>query len=107
MIFNQGDIVYLDFNPTKGHEQRGNRPALVISNADFPKYTGLHLVCPISNNTKEYPTHVRLDDGSGVTGSVFCEHLRAVDLEARNANKKGECHPDILEEVLDIVQSFI
>ena len=32
MIFEQGDIVYLDFDPQSGHEQKSRRPALVISN---------------------------------------------------------------------------
>ena len=27
---NQGDVVFLDFNPTKGHEQSGFRPAVII-----------------------------------------------------------------------------
>ena len=31
----QGDIVYLDFVPTKGHEQTGYRPAVVVSNNVF------------------------------------------------------------------------
>ena len=31
-IPSQGDIVYLDFDPQAGHEQRGRRPALVVSN---------------------------------------------------------------------------
>ena len=28
----QGDIIKLDFSPTKGHEQQGRRPALIVSN---------------------------------------------------------------------------
>ena len=34
-VFEQGDIVYLDFDPQAGHEQRGRRPALVVSNNLF------------------------------------------------------------------------
>ncbi len=30
-IPSRGDIVYLDFDPTKGHEQKGLRPAFVLS----------------------------------------------------------------------------
>ena len=46
----QGDIVYLDFNPTKGHEQKGKRPAIVISNNVFNKNTKMAMVCPITSN---------------------------------------------------------
>ena len=35
MSFKQGDIVYIDLDPTKGHEQAGKRPCLVISNNDY------------------------------------------------------------------------
>ena len=44
----QGDIVYLDLNPTKGHEQKGSRPAIVISNNIFNKNTKMAIVCPIT-----------------------------------------------------------
>ncbi|MDR2575182.1 MAG: type II toxin-antitoxin system PemK/MazF family toxin, partial [Treponema sp.] len=28
----QGDIIIMDFTPTKGHEQQGHRPAVIVSN---------------------------------------------------------------------------
>ena len=34
-VFEQGDIVYLDFDPQAGHEQKGRRPALVVSNPNW------------------------------------------------------------------------
>lgn len=52
MMFQQGDIVFMDFNPTKGHEQAGRRPALIISNNDYNRIMGLYVVCPITNNTR-------------------------------------------------------
>ena len=52
-----GDIVYLDFNPTKGHEQNGFRPAIVLSNDVFNSFTKMVIVCPITTNIKEFPTH--------------------------------------------------
>ena len=45
-IFEQGDIVYLDFDPQSGHEQKGRRPALVISNNLFNRVSSLTMVCP-------------------------------------------------------------
>jgi len=45
----QGDIIKMDFNPTKGHEQQGRRPALVVSNASYNKFArGVAIVCPIT-----------------------------------------------------------
>lgn len=80
----QGDIVFLDFNPIKGHEQAGVRPAVVISNNTFNKNTKMVILCPITSNNKEFPTHYQLEDTINVHGSVLCEHVRSVDYEIRN-----------------------
>ena len=80
----QGDIVFLDFNPTKGHEQKGARPAIVISNNVFNINTKMVIVCPITSNNKEFPTHYLLEDTKKIYGSVLCEHLRSIDYEIRN-----------------------
>ena len=47
MVFEQGDIVHLDFDPQAGHEQRGRRPALVVSNNLFNRVSSLTMVCPL------------------------------------------------------------
>lgn len=51
-IFEQGDIVYLDFDPQSGHEQKGRRPALVISNNLFNRVSSLTMVCPITHTDR-------------------------------------------------------
>ena len=79
----QGDIVYLDFNPIKGHEQKGRRPAIVISDDAFNEYTKMAILCPITSNTKEFPTHYLLEDSKKIKGSVLCEHMRSIDYEVR------------------------
>lgn len=79
----QGDIVYLDFNPIKGHEQKGRRPAIVISNDAFNEYTKMAILCPITSNTKEFPTHYLLEDSKKIKGSVLCEDMRSIDYEVR------------------------
>lgn len=80
----QGDVVYLDFNPTKGHEQTEFRPAIIISNNIFNVHTKMVMVCPITSNNKYFPTHYCLEDTKNIKGSVLCEHIRSVDYEARN-----------------------
>lgn len=80
----QGDIVFLDFNPTKGHEQAGMRPAVVISTNTFNQNTKMVMLCPITSNNKEFPTHYQLEDTRRVHGSVLCEHIRSIDYEMRN-----------------------
>ena len=79
----QGDIVYLNLEPTKGHEQSGIRSAVVISNNVFNKNTKMAIVCPITSNDKEFPTHYKLEDTTKIHGSVLCEHIRSIDYEYR------------------------
>jgi mRNA interferase MazF len=103
----QGDIVYLDFNPQAGHEQAGRRPALVVSNEAYHKYTNLAIVCPITNTEKTFPMHVPLDDRTAATGVILCEHVKALDITARNASYKEKLPNDLLSEVLErIMLSF-
>lgn len=80
----QGDVVFLDFNPTKGHEQKSFRPAVVISANVFNQNTKMVIVCPITSNEKEFPTHYKLEDTKSIHGSVLCEHIRSIDYEIRN-----------------------
>ena len=80
----QGDVVYLNFNPTKCHEQSGFRPAIIISNNVFNKNTKMVMVCPITSNEKTFPTHYKLEDTKLIRGSVLCEHIRSIDYEIRN-----------------------
>jgi len=47
----QGDIVALSFDPQSGYEQKGRRPAVIISNKTFNQHIGLAFACPI---TKSY-----------------------------------------------------
>lgn len=96
----RGDIIIINFDPVKGHEQAGKRPALVISNEKFYSIFKLAVILPITNNIKDFPFHVLLDDRTKIKGAILCEHLRTVDLEERKYNKVEELPEDILEEVL-------
>ena len=103
----QGDIVILNFNPQAGHEQAGRRPALVISNSSFHRYTGLAIVCPITNQINNYPLHVRLDGRTKTTGEILCEHIKSLDYNARNIAYVEALPDDLLSEVLDRVRMSI
>ena len=53
----QGDIVFLDFNSTKGHEQKGTRPGMVISNDVFNINTKMVIILCLSNIYCEIGKH--------------------------------------------------
>lgn len=56
----QGDIVYLEFDPQAGHEQKGKRPALIVSNNTFNQFTNRAIVCPLSKTKKKFPPAHRI-----------------------------------------------
>ena len=100
----QGDIVYVDLDPTKGHEQRGTRPAIVISNNVFNEHTKMLILCPITSNTKDYPTHYKLEDTKKIVGAVLCEHIRSMDYETRKIRFVEEASENDLLSVITLMK---
>lgn len=103
----QGDIITLEFDPQTGHEQRGRRPALVVSNHLFNRITNLALVCPITRANRDFPLHVSLDERTQSIGVIMCEQVKSLDISARNAVFQEKVPQDILDEVLDIISGFV
>lgn len=106
-MVNQGDIIKVNFNPQAGHEQAGYRPALVISNNFFNQKTNLTIVCPITNTNNRFPLHIPLDDRTETTGVILCEHVKALDLNARTYRVVEQLPRDLLEKVIEVVFSEI
>jgi len=99
----QGDIIKINLNPKSGHEQAGNRPAVIISNDYFIEKARFAIVCPISNTDKNFPLHVRLDERTKTTGVVLCDHVRSLDINSRFYTFIETMPRDILENVINIV----
>ena len=106
-VFEQGDIVYLDFDPQSGHEQKGRRPALVVSNDLFNRISSLTMVCPITHTDRRHPFHVRLDSRTKTDGLILCDQARMLDLTSRHAAFTESAPQDIVAEVVDIITGFI
>ena len=103
----KGDFVAVTFDPQSGHEQRGRRPALVVSNTLFNEHTGLAFVCPITNTDRDFPFHVAIMNDPEVTGFVMVEQVKSVDFHARKVRRIGKVSGDVLEEVLSILDACI
>jgi mRNA interferase MazF len=88
-----GDLIWTDFDPSRGREQAGRRPALVISAAAFTRYTGLAVVCPITSRVRPYPTSVVLPPGLPVSGEILTSHIRSIDTLARPIHYAGGAVP--------------
>lgn len=106
-VFEQGDIVYLDFDPQAGHEQRGRRPALVVSNNLFNRVNSLTMVCPITHTDRYSPFHLRLDARTRTAGVIMCDQARMLDLRSRRASFEEKAPEEITAEAVDMIISFI
>jgi len=103
----KGDFVALTFDPQTGHEQRGRRPALVVSNDLFNKHTGLCIACPVTNARRDYPFHVSLPDDCEVTGVVMVEQIESIDFRARKVKRIGSAPEAVLQEALSLLDACI
>ncbi|MCE2485269.1 MAG: type II toxin-antitoxin system PemK/MazF family toxin [Desulfurellaceae bacterium] len=103
----KGDFVILTFDPQAGHEQRGRRPALVVSNTLFNRHTRLAMVCPITNTFKDIPFHVAVPDESSLTGYIMVEQLKSVDWASRQARFVEKTPAAVLNEVLSLLDACL
>ena len=85
----QGEIIWIDFDPQSGHEQAGRHPALVLSRLAYNQRIGRAFVCPITSKVKGYPFEVAIKTTS-VTGVALSDHLKNVDWVSRRAALTGE-----------------
>ena len=103
----KGDFIALTFDPQSGHEQRGRRPALVISNDLFNRHTGLCIACPITRTPRDYPFHVSIPEGEDVAGFVMVEQVKSIDFRSRKARRIGQAPVAVLEEALSLLDACI
>lgn len=104
---NKGDFVVVTFDPQSGHEQRGRRPALVVSNKLFNQHTGLAIVCPITNANRSVPFHVPVPQGGVLTGYIMVEQVKSIDFNARKAQFVATAPADTLSDVLGILDACV
>ena len=102
----QGDILFINLNPTKGYEQSGVRPVVVVSNDVYNSFSPIRIIAPITNTNREFPLNVKLPDSIKTTGTVICQHIRAVDTEQREATFKERLPAETLEKILAIVPNL-
>ena len=102
-----GDFVRLTFDPQSGYEQRGRRPALVVSNTLFNTRTQLAMVCPITNTFRNVPFHVKVSNDSSLTGYIMVEQIKSVDYVSRQGQFLEKASDEVLDEVLSILEACL
>lgn len=94
-----GDLVWLTFDPQAGHEQRGRRPALILSPRVYNAKARLAIACPITSHVKGYPFEVPLPPGEKITGVVLADHVKNLDWQARRVVFEAKASDDIVSDV--------
>ena len=102
-----GDLVWLTFDPQAGHEQRGRRPALILSPRVYNAKARLAIACPITSQVKGYPFEVKLPAPAPITGVVLADHVRNVDWEARRVAFEGRAPAEVLTEVRERLRALL
>ena len=98
----RGDIYLVSLDPTEGRAQRGSRPVLIVSPAEFNEATKLPVICPITSGD-DFARRIGFAvpvTGIKTTGVVRCDQPRVLDLAARNARKVDTLPAPIMDEVL-------
>ena len=102
----EGDIVWLEFDPQAGHEQAGHRPAVTLSRKAYNRKTGLAVFCPITSRIKGYPFEVIVDGGK-IRGAVLSDQVKSLDWKARRARFIEKLDGEALEEVRAKLSSIL
>lgn len=103
----RGDLIWLDFNPQTGHEQKGRRPALVISPAIYNTKAGLALVCPVTSQKKGYPFEVSLGNNKKIKGVVLADQIKSIDWQGRGAELISRGNGVVLDKVRELLKVLV
>lgn len=105
--FKQGDIIYVNFNHQAGHEQKGNRPAVVVSSNDFNYLSNLVLAAPITHTKSKNIFRIEIMNNKKIDGFIMCDQIKMIDVKARKAKYCDKLSADSLNLVLSIIRTII
>ena len=109
-VFDRGDIVSVPLDPTIGHEQRGVRPALVLTTKEFNRL-GDVLVAPITQggDFARYAGFAVSLTGTGcrTQGVALVNKIRMLDLVARKARKIERAPTEVIEDAIGRLMAML
>lgn len=106
----RGDIWLADFSPTRGHEQAGQRPALIVSADAFNRgLAGLVIAIPVTSVEKGIAFHVEANPPEGGLkrrSFIMCEAMRSISTD-RLLDFWGRVAPATLSRVEDMLKVLL
>ncbi len=102
----KGDIVWLNFSPQSGHEQKGKKPAITLSIKSYNEKTKLGLFCPITSQIKEYPFEVKIKTKK-IDGVILSDQLKSLDWSIREVEYIGKAEEDIVLRTINNIKLLL
>jgi mRNA interferase MazF len=96
----RGDVFWLEFQPQRGHEQQGRRPAVILSPASYNGKVGLAVLCPVTTQVKGYPFEVLLPEGLPARGAILSDQVKSLDWRSRQPRFLCHLPEAVTEQVL-------
>lgn len=103
----RGDIILIDFNPQRGREQAGYRPAFIVSSFAYNQMASLALMCPITRAIKGLTFEVLLPEIMQTKGVILVDHVKSLDWKTRKAKFIEKSSQNTLEEVLAKLEPLV
>lgn len=106
-----GDVIEIDDELSVGHEQRGRRPAVVVSSDGF-QASGFAIVCPLTTHGGRgrfsgSEVEVPVPPGLSVSGVILSYHPKTIDWRARNATRVDRLPRATLLQVRSRLKAFL
>ena len=102
-----GDLVWLTFDPQAGREQKGRRPAVILSPRIYNRRTQLAIACPITSKVKGYAFEVRVESTGEIGGVILADHIKSLDWQQRRAEFAGRLAEAALGEVRERIRPLL
>jgi mRNA interferase MazF len=106
----RGDVVWVDFSPTRGREQFGERPAVIVASNDYlDAVPDLAIALPVTTKERGWPHHVRLSGANlklRKAGWALTEQPRAISRD-RVSRSVGQIDTQCLDEIDQWLRDFL
>jgi mRNA interferase MazF len=106
----QGEIWLADLNPTKGSEQNGVRPVIIISGNLLNDHANVLMICPLTTSIKRYHGNLILEpdaiNGLSATSEALTLHIRSVSKD-RLKNRMGKINPTELSKIKNCLNDLL
>lgn len=102
----KGDVVWLNFTPQAGHEQKGKRPAITLSIKAYNDKTNLALFCPITSKIKNYPFEIRIKTKK-IDGVILSDQIKSLDWSIREIEYIGKADEEIIAKTINNIKLLL